>query len=201
MFPSWKVLVSHQLLFVLQHNIKGEQNCSPPISWRIFPNCWTQSFPGIQKLYRPSAPQGSGEVRFPCRCTFDVLYAGASKCVYNTIMLEFVQNDNNWVVGRQRSNLLMLPWLPTIDPRLWLVFQLIAHLKEEILTLKKQLATMMGEQKDEQLTADEMLKYGTSTVHPPSSLLHIHLSIKYSDLHTKVFKSQYDNDFYVCGAV
>uniref|UniRef100_A0A8C8A2Y9 Kinesin family member 6 n=1 Tax=Oryzias sinensis TaxID=183150 RepID=A0A8C8A2Y9_9TELE len=35
---------------------------------------------------------------------------------------------------------------------------LIAHLKEEILTLKKQLATMMGEQKDEQLTADEMLK-------------------------------------------
>ncbi|RVE66374.1 hypothetical protein OJAV_G00106690 [Oryzias javanicus] len=35
---------------------------------------------------------------------------------------------------------------------------LIAHLKEEILTLKKELAMMMGEQRDVQLSADEILR-------------------------------------------
>uniref|UniRef100_A0A3B3DAG2 Kinesin family member 6 n=1 Tax=Oryzias melastigma TaxID=30732 RepID=A0A3B3DAG2_ORYME len=35
---------------------------------------------------------------------------------------------------------------------------LIAHLKEEILTLKKELAMMMGEQKSKQLSTDEILK-------------------------------------------
>lgn len=42
------------------------------------------------------------------------------------------------------------------------VFQLIARLKREIQSLKEELAMVTGEQRDDQLTVEEIQKYVTS---------------------------------------
>lgn len=46
---------------------------------------------------------------------------------------------------------------------IWCVFQLIASLKREILSLKEELAMVTGEQRDDRLTPEEIQKYVTST--------------------------------------
>ena len=49
-------------------------------------------------------------------------------------------------------------------------FQLIARLKREIQSLKEELAMVTGEQRDDQLTVEEIQKYVTSRSFSPARL-------------------------------